>query len=222
MKQGEKSMVITIGGKYGCGGKAVAKKLAELLGYRLCNDEIITEAVKDSPFDMTEGTFRYFDESQGKATLAEMEALSGVQRSNNYSNAIKALSYDVVPLDRAMDEIQGAVLNKLADEGNCILLGRCADHYLAGRKDVISVLVTDEEENCVQRVMDAYPELTEKEARKLIKKTDRRREDYYCFFAGKGWCLPDNYAITLNCGRLGGADRAAELLAGAVRAAENG
>ena len=213
-------MVITIGGKYGCGGKAVADKLAELLGYKLCNDEIITEAVKDSPFDMAEETFRYFDESQGKAPLSEIEALSGVQRSTNYSNAIKALSYDVVPLDRAMNDIQSAVLNKFADEGNCILLGRCADYYLGSRDDVITVLVTDDDENCIRRIMDAYPELSEKDARKLIKKTNRRREDYYCFFAGKGWCIPDNYAVTLNCALLGGADRAAELLAGAVRAAE--
>jgi len=213
-------MVITIGGKYGSGGKAVAKKLAELLGYRLCNDDIITEAVKDSEFDMTEETFRYFDESQGSASLAEMEALSSTQRSNNYMNAVKALSYDVIPLDRAMDEIQGTVLNRLADEGNCILLGRCADHYLSGRKDVISVLVTDEETHCVERVMNAFPELTEKEARKLIRKTDRRREDYYSFFTRKAWCSSDNYAITLNCDLLGGAEKAAELLAGAVRAAE--
>ena len=213
-------MVITIGGKYGCGGKAVAKKLAELLGYRLCNDEIITEAVKNSEFDMTEETFRYFDESQGKGSLAELEALSGIQRSTNYSNAVKALSYDVVPLDRAMDDIQSSVLKKLADEGNCILLGRCGDHYLAERDDVISVLVTDDEENCIQRVIDAYPELTEKEARKLIKKTDRRREDYYSFFTGKRWAVPENYAITLNCALLGGADKAAELLAGAVKAVE--
>ena len=213
-------MVITIGGKYGCGGKAVAKKLAELLDYRFCDDEIITEAVKNSEFDMKEETFRYFDESQGKGSLSEMEAISDAQRSNNYMNAVKALSYDVVPMDRAMDEIQNTILNRLADEGNCILLGRCADHYLAGREDVFSVLITDDEENCVRRIMDAYPELSEREARKLIKKTNRRREEYYSFFANRSWCDSNHYAVTVNCAMTGGAERAALLLAGAVRAAE--
>lgn len=212
-------MVITIGGKYGSGGKVIATKLAELLGYRLCNDEIITEAVKDSPFDMKEETFRYFDESQGSAPLAEMAKLSDIQRSH-FLDAVKGLSYDVVPLDRAMAEIQSVVMNKLADEGNCILLGRCADHFLAGRKDVISVFVMDDADNCVARIMEAYPNLTEKEAKKLIKKTDKRREDYYSFFTNKRWGDEENYAMMINCALLGGAERAAELLAGAIRAAE--
>ena len=151
-------MVITIGGKYGCGGRPISKKLAELLGYRLCDDEIITEAVKNSEFDMKEETFRYYDEGQGKASLAEIEKLSKIQEE---------LSFDVIPLDRAMDEIQGTILNRLADEGNCILLGRCADYYLAGRKDVLSVLVTDDEEQCVRNIMEAYPDLNEKEAGKV-------------------------------------------------------
>jgi len=205
------SMVITIGGKYGCGGRPISKKLAELLGYRLCDDEIITEAVKNSEFDMKEETFRYYDEGQGKASLAEIEKLSKIQEE---------LSFDVIPLDRAMDEIQGTILNRLADEGNCILLGRCADYYLAGRKDVLSVLVTDDEEQGVRNIMEAYPDLNEKEAGKLVKKTNRRREDYYSFFTCKRWCDPENYAITINCSLLGGVDKTAEFLAGAIRALE--
>lgn len=213
-------MIITIGGKYGCGGRAISKKLADMLGYRMCDDEIITEAVKNSEFDMKEETFRYFDEGQGKASMSEIEILSNAQRKTNYMNAAEELSFDVIPLDRAMDEIQSTILNRLADEGNCILLGRCADYYLAGRENVLSILVTDDEENCVQRIMEAYPELNEKEARKLIKKTNRRREDYYSFFTCKTWCDPENYAITINCSLLGGTDKAAEFLAGAIRALE--
>ena len=100
------------------------------------------------------------------------------------------------------------------------LLGRCADYYLAGRKDVLSVLVTDDEEQCVRNIMEAYPDLNEKEAGKLVKKTNRRREDYYSFFTCKRWCDPENYAITINCSLLGGVDKTAEFLAGAIRALE--
>lgn len=214
-------MVITIGGSFGCGGKAIASRVAELLGYRLCNDEIITEAVKDSPFDMKEETFRYFDESQGSAPLSELAHLSGVQRSGFVEEAVRSLSYDVVPLDRAMAEIQSSVMNRLADEGNCILLGRCADHFLAGRDDVLSVFVIDEEENCIDRLKEYYPEMSEREIKKLIKKTDKRREDYYCFFTNKRWGDAANYGMILNLALLGGAENAAVLLAGAVKAREN-
>lgn len=208
-------MVITIGGKYGSGGKVVAAKAAELLGYRLCSDDIILEAVKNSEFDMAEETFRYFDESTGQAALSELARLSSAQRSS----FIQTLE-DVVPLGQAMTEIQETVLKRLADQHDCILLGRCANHFLAGRQDVLSVFVLDDDKNCIARIMERYPELTSKEAEKLIKKTNKRRQDYYSFFAGKDWGDVANYAMVLNCALLGGAERAAGFLAGAVRAME--
>lgn len=212
-------MVITIGGRYGSGGKVVAARAAELLGYRLCTDDVITEAVKNSEFDMAEETFRYFDESQGQAALSELARLSAAQRSS-FIQTLKDSSVDIVPLGQAMTEIQDTVLNRLADEGSCILLGRCANHFLAGRRDVLSVFVLDDDEHCRARIMERFPELTAKEAEKLIKKTNKRRQDYYSFFAGKDWGDAANYAMVLNCALLGGAESAAEYLAGAVRAGE--
>ncbi len=206
-------MVITIGGRYGSGGKVVAAGTAELLGYRLVSDDGILEAVKNSEFDMAEETFRYFDESQGQAKLSELARLSSAQRSG-FIQAVEP----VVPLGQAMEEIQRTVLNRLADQGDCILLGRCANHYLAGRSDVLSVFILDDDEHCVARIMERYPELTVKEAEKRIKKTNKRREDYYAFFTGKDWGDVTNYAMVLNCALLGGAESAAVYLAGAVRA----
>ena len=116
-----------------------------------------------------------------------------------------------------MAQAQRTVLRRFADEGDCILKGRCADYYLAGREDVLSVFVIDNEENCLSRIMEYYPELTEKEAKKLIRKTDKRRQDYYAFFTGKRWGDPSNYSLYLNCAMLGGADLAARMLAAAVR-----
>ena len=210
-------MVITIGGKYGSGGKAVAAKAAELLGYRLCSDDVITEAVKNSEFDMAEETFRYFDESQGQAALSELARLSAAQRSS-FIQELDDGSIDVVPLGRAMTEIQDTILNRLADEGNCILLGRCANHFLEGRSDVLSVYVMDDDEHCLARIRKHFPELSEKEAEKKIRKTNKRRSDYFSFFTGKNWGDVSNYGMVLNCALLGGPEKAAEYLAGAVRA----
>ena len=209
-------MVITIGGRYGSGGKRIAEKLSELLGYQLCDDEIIAEAVKHSGVNMREETYRFFDESQGTGSVSELAKLSNIHRSA-YLGLVDTLSFDVMPLDRSMELALKEVLTGFADKGNCIMLGRCADHYLAGREDLLSVFVVDEEENCVARIMEHFPELSEREARRLIKKTDKRREDYYAFFTRKSWGGVENYAVTLNCARLGGADKAAEKLAAMIR-----
>ena len=209
-------MIITLGGRYGSGGKRIAKLLSEDLGYRICDDEIISEAVKNSDINMEEETFRYFDESQGTASLSEIRRLSSIQRSS-YLGAVSMLSLDVMPLDRKLGLALNESLNKLADKGNCIMLGRCADYYLAGRDDLLSIFVIDDEENCVARVIEFWPDMSEKEAKKLIKRTNRRREDYYEFFTHQSWGDMDNYSIVLNCARVGSADRAAAYLSAAIR-----
>ena len=209
-------MIITLGGRYASGGKRIAKLLSEDLGYRICDDEIISEAVKNSDVDMEEETFRYFDESQGTAPLSEIKRLSSMQRSS-YLGAVSMLSMDVMPLDRKLRLALKESLNKLADEGNCIMLGRCADYYLAGRDDLLSFFVIDDEENCIARILDYFPEMSEKDAKKLIKRTDRRREDYYAFFTHRCWGNMENYSMVINCARVGGADRAAAYLSAAIK-----
>ena len=211
-------MIITIGGEYGCGGKRIAERAAELLGYKLCDDNIIAEAVKDSGVDMKEETFRYFDESQGGAPLSEMTKLSSIQKSS-FLGLVNTLSLDVLPLDRCMAEAQKKVCQRFADEGNCILLGRCADYYLSGREDCISLFVFDELDNRVKRIMEHFG-IDEKSAKKAIKKTDKRREDYYAFFTGKKWGDIENYDLLVRCDLLG-VDGSAALIKSIVELKES-
>jgi cytidylate kinase len=204
-------MVITLGGTYGSGGKAIAASLKRLLGWRLCDDAVFSEAAKAYDTKLTEDTLRYFDESEGKAPLSELMRLSGPLRKG-YALAVRSMTYDVLPLDREMDRLQREVITSLAEDGDCIFMGRCADHYLAGREDLLSVYTVDTEDNCILRIQEAFPQLSRKEALRLKKKTDKRRGDYYQYFTGKAWGDMNSYAMMLNCSAVGGAEIAAELL----------
>lgn len=194
-------MVITIGGEYGCGSKESAKIAAKLLGYRLCDDEIVAEALKDSGIDMDEATFRYYDESEGTASVKSMETLSNAQRFFKRS-AVATLKNDVVPLDKRLDGAMRAVLTRLADEGNCIILGRCANYYLRGREDVVSMFFADTQEHKVKRIA-AHLDVDDEAALRYIKKTDKRRSEFYSFFTGEKWDEAGNYDVRLNCALLG-------------------
>ena len=205
-------MLITLGGTYGSGGKAMAAALVRLLGWQICDDAVFSEAAKAYDSKLTEETLRYFDESEGKAPLRELRRLSGPLRKG-YARAVRTLTYDVLPLDKEMDRLQREVITSLAEKGNCIYLGRCADHYLADRKDVCSVFTVDTEENCILRLQEAFPQLSRKDAAQLKRKTDRRRSDYYRYFTGKAWGDMTSYGMVLNCSAVGGAEIAAELLA---------
>ena len=54
-------------------------------------------------------------------------------------------------------------------------------------------------------------DIDEKDAKKIIKKTDKRREDYYSFFTGKKWGDISNYDMILQCNALG-PDGSAQML----------
>ncbi len=103
-------MIITIGGEYGCGSKESAKIFAGMSGYKLCDDEIVGEAVKESGVDLDKQTYEYYDESAGNATVSDIERLSNVQR--RYRDRIFSLSKDVMPLDGRLEEAMKRVLNK--------------------------------------------------------------------------------------------------------------
>ncbi len=175
-------MIITIGGEYGCGGKRIAEKAAELLGYTLCDDQLVLDAVKHSKTDLEAEVFRYFDESQGSASARELSMLSSAQA--NLHIAVTSLAADTLPLDRRMAQIQNKLFHDLAGKGSCIFLGRCADHYLQDCPDRISIFIIDDPVIRVRRVMEHF-QIDEPSAAKLVRKTDKRRRDYYAFFTGK-------------------------------------
>ena len=194
-------MIITIGGAYGSGGKPIAQRTAQLLGYQFCDDEIVQEALKGMDVDVAGATYRYFDEGQGGQSIQQLIAQSSARRQD-YVKVIPSLTADVFPLDWRLAEAQKQVFQALADRGSCVLMGHCADHYLAGRADVIRVFVTDSQENCIARLREHF-DIDENGARKLKKKVDKRREEYYSFFTGKEWGDMGNYDLVAHCPLLG-------------------
>lgn len=195
-------MIITIGGTFGSGGKGVAEQISKILGYKLCDDELVTEVVKDLDVDLETDTFQLFDESQGSASLDDLKHVSKAQIRSKYNILVSVLSNDVIPLDRRMAEAQEKLINHFADEDNCILMGRSANYYLRNRKNCIRLFCDGDIESRVQRIQDIHG-VSEKEARKIINKTDKRRGDYYAFFTGRNWGSLEYYDLCVNIDSMG-------------------
>ena len=193
-------MIITIGGEYGCGSKETAKLVASALGYKIYDDEIVTEAYKAGGTYMDESTLRFYDESEGTASVDDIAELSRVQKG--ISNAMQSLSLDVLPLDLRLDAAIHGALNRLADGDNCIFLGRCANYYLRGRKNVITLFFADTDEHKTARIMK-HLDCDEATAQKFIRRTDKRRAEFYSYFTGEEWDNAGNYDIRINCDLLG-------------------
>ena len=177
-------MIITIGGEYGCGSKESARLAAEAMGYTIYDDEIIRKALELDEDYIDEETLRFYDESEGKGSVNDIAQLSKVQ--SGVRKIMTSLSLDVLPLDLRLDTAIQKSLNSLADNDNCIILGRCANYYLRDRENIITVFFADKPENKVKRIMRVL-ECDAATAEKFIEKTDKRRSEFYTYFTGEKW-----------------------------------
>ena len=94
------------------------------------------------------------------------------------------------------------ISERLADQGPCVLIGRCADYILKNRPDVVRVFVHADPEFCFEQAMKV-DSLPENEVRKKIADIDEYRARYYKHHTGRDWYDARNYDISINSGVLG-------------------
>lgn len=97
----------------------------------------------------------------------------------------------------AIFESEGEVILSLAGQGNCVILGRCADYFLRDRHDCLKVYLHAPEDYRVKRIMDTE-NLTEEDARQKVRRMDRRRSDNYHYYARRIWGHSKNYDLTID------------------------
>lgn len=186
------NMVICVGRQFGSGGHEIAQTLAKELNTRFYDKELLHEAARKS--GILQELFEKHDEKPMNSLLFAPPAIDG-----------KALSFadyvSYAPNDRIQD-IVAQVIRDAAEEGPCVIIGRCADYILRGKPGVFSVFIHAELEKRIQRISRLH-NLDEDAARGLIKKTDRNRANYYSFYTDREWDNINNYDIALNAGRLG-------------------
>ena len=126
-----KPYIITIARQYGSGGKTVGKMLANKLDIPYYNREIITMASEDSGIN----AMLFSDERLKPDFLTRLRS-----RYKGDTSVINDSSRAYLR-DDALFDYQAKIIRKLADQGPCVLIGRCADYILKGRPDVVRVFV---------------------------------------------------------------------------------
>lgn len=182
--------VITIGRQFGSGGHEVGVKLAESLQIPYYDKELLKRAAKES--GLCEHLFESFDE-RPKSLL--------------YSLAMDPYSFSNLsaPYGTIEQEVFLATFNavkKAADEGPCVLVGRCADYALRERTDCLHLFIYAPLEERVKRVAQLH-DLAPDKARERIAKTDKQRASYYNYYTSKRWGVPASYDFCLDSSRLG-------------------
>lgn len=173
--------VVTIGREYGSGGHEIGEKLAKRLNFAFYDNEILARAAQES--GICEELFHDHDEKTTPSYLYSL--VTGL------SSAPGAFTLDM-PLNHRIFMAQFEAITKLAGEGKCVIVGRCADYVLRERKDVLNVFLYASLEERVARIM-RVKEVGEERAREDIKKMDKQRQSYYNFFADSDWGSHSHY-----------------------------
>ena len=189
----DKNFVIAVSRSSGSGGKNVARKIAEKFGISFYDKEILTEAAERSGLNPT-----LFHEKDEKRTSSFL-----------YSVAMGKQIEDV-PISQKLFMAQFEAIQKLAENGSCVFLGRCADYALRDNPNLVSVFVHAPLEYRRKQTMELYS-MDEKKARSFISKTDKDRSGYYSFYSGRRWGDVDNYHLCIDSS-CAGPDGTAEII----------
>ncbi len=184
----DKQIIITIAREYGSGGRYIGKLLAEKLGIKLYDKELIKEVSRLSGLKE-----EYIEENEQKRNK-----LDNMWYYGNLSNRDKLFLSE------------SNVIKEIAKKESCIIVGRCADYILKDNKNVIRVFVYSSLENKVSRAVKYYG-LKEKNAKKIIEDTNKKRSEHYKHYTNSTWNNPNNYDICINSDSLG-IETAVELL----------
>lgn len=177
------SFIITIGRQYGSGGRFVGRELAKVLNVPFYDNELITKSAVDSGLDPE--VVKLYDEKKDGVFSGFVPTLYG---------------YDMT-MGQKVFLAQFEAIKKIAEQGSAVIVGRCADYVLKDKENVINVFITANEEDCVARAVKYY-NLDEKKAKDIIKKTNKKRANYYNFYTDKKWGAAANYDLVINssCG----------------------
>ena len=185
--------VITIGRQFGSAGREIGEKVATHFDIKCYDKELLTRAAKESGF--CEEMIESHDERPTNSFLYNLVM-------DTYSFGYNASSFMDMPISHKIFLAQFDTIKKIASEGPCVIVGRCADYALSEFTNCIHLYIYGDDDVKIKRIMGKY-NLTEQKAKDMINKKDKQRQSYYNYYSSKKWGHADSYDLCINSSMLG-------------------
>ena len=179
-------MIVTIGRQHGSDGHAVADALAKELGVPCYSKEIVDRTAKSA--NLSRDVVRSYDEKRVSPFFITDTPFFGASEIYRLNTQIASAQFDTI--------------RSLADEGDAVFVGRCADYVLRNRGDLLRVFIMADLPYRVKSLMARYG-LSEDQARKRARVVDKDRASYYSYYTDQSWGESGSYDLCLNVARLG-------------------
>jgi cytidylate kinase len=190
--------VICISHATGAGGFELGHLVAERLGFRFVDEEIVARAAEKH--DVTVADLA--DVERRKSLLTRILRDVGRGEAAMYGTAASfELLVDPLPDPRSLRALIQQSITETADDGEVVIVSHAASHALTDRDDVLRVLVTASTETRIRRLAEVEG-LDAKSAKKSIEANDAGRADYLKRFYGVAAESPTHYDVVVNTDRI--------------------
>ena len=180
-------LAISISREFGSGGRAVGEKLAKALEIAFFDKSLIHLAVRKSGLDPM--TIEKAEEEAANKFLFNL-AIGGYVSTGVFSQMS-------VPLSDQVFFAQSRVIEEIAAQDDCVILGRCANYVLRNHPGCIRVFIYGEAKDKLRRIVQEYG-VSEEEAEAKMIRTDKGRANYHEHYTEQIWGSVKIYDIAIN------------------------
>lgn len=191
----KQQIIITVSREYGSGGRYVGQLVAEKLGIKFYDKDIIKRVAEETGLEE-----EYIESNEQKR-----EALAALNNGYYFG------------LNNA-DELfikESELIKQIAEKESCVIIGRCSDFILKDKKNIIKVFIYSNMKDKIKRATEIYG-LEKTKAEKEIKRIDKLRANHYKYYTEKEWDNHANYDICINSDTLG-VEKSAQLICEMVK-----
>lgn len=198
--------IITIEREYASGGSQVGKLTGEALGIPVYGREILEMAAREG--GTTPDYIEHLEETDTNSLLYSLVAMAKTTQGQ----------LPQISKTDQLNLLEGKIIQRLAQEGPCVIVGRCAGWVLRERKDVLSVFIHAGRQERLHRAVEEYG-VPQEQAAAVLHRFDHRRSNFYHANTGLTWREREGYHMVLDSGLLG-VERCAKILVSAAQAEE--
>lgn len=186
--------IVTISREFGSGGRTIGRETAKRLGYKFYDKELIEKIAEES------GLSKEYIEEHGESSPGK----------NYFGYAFVGRDTSGNSVGDYLWRVQRDIIEELAEKGNCVIVGRCADYILRKRTDCLNVFIHADMEKKKDRIVNLYGETSTSPEKRLNEKNKTRAMNYK-YYTDRTWGMAQNYHLSLDSGEFG-EERCVELI----------
>lgn len=191
----ERQILITVSREYGSGGRYVGKMIAERLGIKFYDKDLIIKLAE-------------------KTGLAE-EYIENIEEKRNILSAFNKGYYGEPNSGDELFIKESQIIKEIAENESCVIIGRCADYILKDKENLVKIFIYSKMEDRVKRAITHYG-LDRDKAEREVRKIDKERAVHYRHYTDRDWTDKSNYDICVNSDFLG-VEKTAELICAVIK-----